>query len=150
MWAFGQQDAGGHRHVVEDAEARAEVGVGVVAAAGGVAGEAVLERQAGGQHGAGHRAAGAQGQGLGHRQAEAPLLGGLEPLLQDGGDVARRVGELEPGAGGRLRHHDLLRQHEARLPQVGEEPPELRHREAVRLGQRRDVGRVVGDRDPHP
>ena len=41
-----QEDAGGHSHVVEDAEAGAEPGDGMVAAAGSVAGDPMIPRQA--------------------------------------------------------------------------------------------------------
>ncbi len=59
--ALRQQPPRGHRHVVEHAEARPGVGLGVVAAAGGVAGDPVRQRQAGGRQGAADRRLGAPG-----------------------------------------------------------------------------------------
>ena len=69
--SFGEQHPGGDGHVVEDAEAAAVVGEGVVGAAGQVAGQAVLQRQAGREHGAAHRQPAAPHQGRGGRQADA-------------------------------------------------------------------------------
>ena len=65
--AFGQQHPGGDRHIVEDAEAAAVVGEGVVGAAGQVAGQTVLQRQTGREHGAAHRQPAAPHQGRGGR-----------------------------------------------------------------------------------
>ena len=84
---LGQQQAGGDRHVVEHAEAGAEAGEGVMAAAGGVAGDAMLQRQPGGQHRAGHGAAAAQRQHRRERQAQPAHRRRVQPLLQHAGDV---------------------------------------------------------------
>jgi hypothetical protein len=46
---LGQQPPRRHGHIVEHAEPRPALGVGMVAAAGGVAGQAKLQGQAGGQ-----------------------------------------------------------------------------------------------------
>ena len=94
---LGEQHAGGDRDVVEHAEPDTEAGEGMMAAAGGVAGDAVLQRQAGGQDGAGDGAAAAQGQDRRQRQAEPTDRRRIEPLLEDAGHIAAVVGELEPG-----------------------------------------------------
>ena len=147
--AVGQQGAGGDRHVVEDAKAGAERGVRVVAAAGRVAGEAMLQGQAGGQHRATDGAAAAQRQRWRHRQAEAALGFRVEPLLQDGGDIARRVREFQPPPRCRLGPVHLVRQDQAGLAEIGEQAAKLGHREAVGAGQGGHVGRVVDDRYAH-
>ena len=68
--AFVEQRLGGDGHVVEDAEAGAALGTGVVRAAGHVAGEPVLQREAGGEQRAGRRQEGAAGDGGGVGQAD--------------------------------------------------------------------------------
>ena len=69
--ALVEQRLGGDGDVVEDAEAGAAVGAGVVRAAGHVAGEPVLEREAGGEQRAGGGEEGAAGDGGGVGQADA-------------------------------------------------------------------------------
>jgi len=66
-----EQRQGDHRQVVEDAEARGMVAMGVMGAAGQVAGQAVLQRLLGGQQRTADRPHRAPGQRRAPRQAEA-------------------------------------------------------------------------------
>ena len=146
---LGQQHPSRHGDVVEHAEAGAEAGERVVAAAGGVAGDAVLQRQPGGQHGAGDGAAAAQRQHRRERQAQPPDRRRVEPLLQHGGDVEAVVRELEPGARCGFRHELLRGQQQTGTAQMRQQMREFRHREAMRRRQRRHIGGMVDDGCAH-
>ena len=98
--ALVDERLGGDGDVVEDAEAGAAVGPGVVRAAGHVAGEAVLEREAGGEQGAGGGEEGAAGDGGGVGQADRARLGGGQALVRHPLDVGEGV---HGGGAGRSR-----------------------------------------------
>ena len=101
--AFVEERLGGDGHVVEDAVAGAALRPGVVRAAGHVAGEAVLQREAGGEQRPGGGEEGAAGDGGGVGQADGALLGGGEGLVRHALDVGERVhggGAGDAGGGG--------------------------------------------------
>ena len=143
---FGEQHAGRDRDVVEHAESRAVIGESVMAAAGGVAGEPVLEREPRGEQRAAVRGPRAR-RDLGRdRQTDPAHRRGIEGLAQHRLDVRRRVRQLEPGRGRRRRHVDLLRRDQAVLEQERHQSAELGHREAMARRHRRDIGGVMNHR----
>ena len=73
----------------------------------------------------------------------------IERLIEHRADVSRRMGELDPRARRRLRLEGLLGADDAIGEKHLEEARELFHREAVALGQRRSVRRVMDDRQAH-
>jgi hypothetical protein len=106
--ALRLEDAGRHRNIVEDAEAGAEAGMGVMTTPRGVAGDPVLECQPGGQHRAGDGAPAAQHERCRQGQPEAALAFCREAHLQHGRHIGRLMRQLEPGARRRFRLRDLL------------------------------------------
>ena len=146
---LGREHADGHRDVVENAETGAVGRMRVVAAARGVAGDAVGEREVRGRERAAHGGAGA-GEDIGaDGQADAAHRRLIERLIEHRADVSRRMGELDPRARRRLRLEGFVGADDAIGDQHLEEACELGHREAVALGQRRAVRRVMDDRQAH-
>ena len=74
------------------------IGVGVMGAARQMAGQAVLQRQSGSEHGAAHRQPGALHQRRGGWQADAALLLMAELPAGKGPVVARPMHQLQPTA----------------------------------------------------
>ena len=88
---LGAQNGDGHGDVVEEAVAFRAIGIGVMRAAGQVAGNAVLQRGACRLDGAVHRPAGAAHQGLRPRESEAPLFLARQLAPQSAPHVRRIV-----------------------------------------------------------
>ena len=146
---FAQQHARRYGDVVEHAEPGAIGGECVVAAARGVAGEPVLEGEAGGQHRAAIGGARARGDRGRDRQPDAAHRCLVQAMPEHGVHVLGRVRQRQPLRRREFRHLHLLRRHEALLEQMRHQPAELAHGEAVAGGHGRDVGRVVHDRQRH-
>ena len=148
--ALVEEGAGGDGDVVEDAVAGAALGPGVVRAAGHVGGEAVLQREAGGERGAAGGEEGAAGDGGGARQADAA---GLLGRHRDVGD-ALDVGEVVDGGGtgGRDRGRGegaAFGRKDAADGEGGAERAVLGHREGMAGAERRDVVGVEDDGKGH-
>ncbi len=120
-----------------------------MAAAGGVAGNAVLERKPRRQHRSAHRGQAATHHRFLQRQADAPHAGRVQAAAAHALHVARRMRELEPGSLRRYGLVHLLRFHQRRLQQQLEQPAELGHGEAVARRERRAVMGVIDERDAH-
>ena len=144
-----QQVAGDHRQVVEDAEAGREVVVGVVGAAGQVAGQAVPQGQLGGQQRAAHRAYGAPGQGLAPGQAEAALVLARQLAAHIARDIGRAVGQGQHFGRAELGAQQLGVRDQAAGHQVVAQQAELLHGEAVPGREGRAVVVVVDQRQAH-
>ena len=143
------QNADGDGDIVEEAEARAMIGEGVVAAAGGVAGEPVVECETAGEHGAADRRTAAPHQWGRERQTEAPHRAAVERQRQHRVYVSLVMGEGEPGAGRRQRLDEARRRDHAVLKQHVLDPAELPDGEAMAGRQRDGVVRVEDDRKSH-
>ena len=142
------QGAGGHRDIVEDAEAGARVAARVVAAAGRAAGDALRQGEASRQQGSAHGGAGTGHHRFAHRQADIALDRRRNIQRQDRLHVGAVVGNGEEiGAGGFGADEPV--QHESPRHQDLGEPTILAHGEAVPLGQGRLIGRVEDDRQTH-
>ncbi len=147
---FGLHQPGRHGSVVEDAEAAALVGIGVVRAAGQVGRQPLARhRIATGLDGRAHRAPCPFAHGRAPGETDFSLRAGVQRALADRTDVARR-----------MRQRQLTVAGGQRLPQTHLRPfggqalaqaPVLRHREAVPAGQGQDevvgVVSVHGGRD---
>ncbi len=144
--AFGEQQPGRDRDVVEHAKASTVLGEGMVAAAGGVAGQAVLERQAGGQHGAAAGRLGAGGDRGRDRQADPARDRGRHPLGQDRLDIGWRMDQLQPGCRSRHGRMDLSRLDQAARQQMRHELAEFLHRKSVPGRQRCHIRGMMDDR----
>ena len=107
------------------------------------------EGEAGGQHRASHGTTAAQRQHRRHGQAEPPHRRRVEALLQHARHIIHAVRQLEPSARRRLGDELLLGPQQPGLAQADEQPGELRHREAMRRRQWRDVGGVLDDGRAH-
>ena len=148
--ALVEERLGGDGHVVEDAVAGAALGAGVVRAAGHVAGDPVLEREAGGEERAGRREEGAAGDGGGVGQADGARLGGGEGLVRHPLDVRERVdgGDAGDAGGGGGEEAARGRQQPARDERLAQVAV-LRHREGVAGAERRHVVGVEDDGQRH-
>lgn len=140
----------GHGHVVEHAKAASLVGIGVVRAAGQVAGDAPARatshgHAAGGDGGA-HRAACALGHGRAPGKTDFALRGGGQGAGGNGVDIARRVGQGQFAVGRGRRH---LQRHAGQVRSHGvAQQAVLGHGKTVPLGQRQhELVCVIGMHD---
>ena len=144
-----QQGAGRHGHVIEDAETTPRLREGVVRATGQVTGQAMAQRETGGQQGAPHRQPTATHHARRGGQANATRLGAGEALAGKGLVVAPGVHQLQPPPwhGQGLVH--LTGVEELQPPEVVNQQAELVHRKAMVLRQGGGVGRVMHQRNSH-
>lgn len=136
----GQQVTADHRQVIENAETCRVIVVGVVGAAGQVAGQAVLQGLLGRQQRAAHRAHGAPGQGFAPGQAEAPLVFAGQLAAHVAFDIPRFMGQGQNLGRAEFRAQQLAVLGQAALHQVVAQQAEFIHGEAV---VRRELGAVV-------
>ena len=141
---FAAQHADGDGDIVEEAEARAVAGEGMVAAAGGVAGEPLLQREAAGEHGPAHGGAAAAHERVRERQPEAADGAAVERQPQHRVNIGFFMSERQPRARRRGRFNEARRRNHAVLQQHVLDPAELPDGEAM-AGRQRD--RVVGMKD---
>ena len=146
---FLTQDPDCDGDVVEEAEAGAVIGKGMVTAAGCVAGQSMLERETAGEHGAADRRAPAAHKCLGQRQTEASNGAAVERERQHRLHIRIVMGERQPRAGRRRGLTEARRRNHAVLQQHLLDPPELPDGEAVAGRERHGVVRVEDDRKGH-
>ena len=144
-----EQVAGDHRQVVEDAEARGEVVVRVVRATGQVAGQAMPQRQFGGQQRAAHGAHGTPRQGVAPGQAEAALILRRQLAGHVAGDVVRAVHQGQDLRRAQLGAQQFGIRGQATGDQVIAQQAELLHGETVPGREGRAVVLVVDQRQRH-
>ena len=137
--AFGLHRQRGDGCVVEHAEARAEVAMRVVRAAGQVGGAgriafAIERAAAGGQRGA-RRTARAFDHRCTPRETDAPHLGGVQRAAGNAAQVAGVVGAEDLGVGGGVRDAEVVVGEQAAVVQARAQTRVLLHRKAVALGQ---------------
>ncbi|MCY1423999.1 hypothetical protein D9M71_397290 [compost metagenome] len=121
----------------------------VVRTAGEVAGEPVAQRQFRAEHRAAHRAHGAPGQRLAPRQAEAAQFLAAHLAAAVALDVAAVVGQGEDIHRAERRTDQLLVAGQAAVDEVIPQQPELLHREAMVLRERRAVVVVIDQWQGH-
>ena len=144
-----QQVAADHRQVVEDAEPRRVVIVGMMGAAGQVAGDAVLQRQFGRKQRATHRAHRAPRQRLAPGQAQATLVLARQLTVHVALDVVAVVGQGEDVVGADLGAQQRRVGGQPAGDQVVAQQAELVHREAMVRREFRAVVVVVDQRQGH-
>lgn len=144
-----QQVMADHRQVVEDAEARRVVVVGVMGATCQVTGQAMLQGLFGGQQRATDGAHGAPGQGFVPGQAEAPLVFPRQLAGHIAFDIPRVVGQGENFPGAQLRAQQVGIAGQATVHQVVAQQAKLVHGEAVLRRELRAVVFVVDQRQWH-
>ena len=103
------QHADRYRDIVEEAEARAVIDEGVVAAPRRVAGEPVLQREAAGKHGAADGRTPAAHQRARERQTQAPNRAAIERERHHRIHIRLVMGQREPRAGRRRGLHEVSR-----------------------------------------
>ena len=114
-----------------------------------MAGNAVLQRQPGREHGAAHRQPTAPHQGRTHRQANAALFSGREFAAAVGLVITALVHQLQPAAGGWQWAMQLGRTGQIQPQQPIVQQLKLGHRKAMLAGQGRRIVAVVNQRRPH-
>ena len=145
----GAQRPGGDRQIIKNAEAGAEVIVGVVGAAGQVAGNAVLQRQLGGEQSAHGRDAGAPDQVFTPGQAHAFGFPLAESVAEKAVEILRAVRQRQQRRTRPPRTVQIGRAGDAAVAQPFVQQPELFHRKAVPAGKRKTVGRMIDKRYGH-
>ena len=121
----------------------------MMTAAGGVAGNAVFQRQISRQHGPARCTACPQGDVLAHRKTDFPRHlfrhTGIEDLIH----IGRIMCECDPLEGGGTRPEKGAVAEKPFLPYQLGDGTELVHREPVIGGKISAVGRMVNDRQGH-
>jgi hypothetical protein len=145
---FGKQQQGGDADIVEGAEAGALVSARVMAATRSVAGDAVLERQPGGEH----RAGGRQLRAARHPRVDGKADFSLDSVRHGAGqhllDIGGQMRPVQPFRIGRSRHLDGAAQHVARR-QAFHQKRIFAHRKAMGRRQFGVIVGMVGDRQLH-
>ncbi len=138
--AAGQEIAADHRQVVEDAEPGRVVVVGVMGAAGQVAGQPMLKGLFGGQERAAHGAHRSAGQGFAPGQAKSPLVLTGQLAAHVAFDICTVVGQGENVRRTQRRAQQVGVAGQPAVHQVIAQQAKLVHGETV---FRREVGAVV-------
>ena len=140
-----QQHPGRHGEVVEDAEATAVVGKGMVGAARQVAGQALLQCQPGGEHRTAHRQPAAAHQRCGGGQTDAPHRSRLQLVAGKALVIGPAMHQLQPAPRHRQGLVQLLGPRQIKPLQMLDQKPKFTHRKTVGAGQGSRILRVINE-----
>ena len=143
-----QQHLGGNGDVIEDAEAAAVVGEGVVGPPRQMAGQTMLQRQPCCHHRAAHGQPGASDQRMCCRQADTTLGLAIQLTSGEGLVIGAWMHQFQPTPGAGQWLVKLLGPCQRARLEAFPQQFEFGHREAMARGQRSAVKRVVNEGDP--
>ena len=126
-----QEHSGGDGHIIENAEATAEFGMGMVSPSGEVTGNAMAQSHTGSQESSSHREPGSLNQRSSRRQANPPLFRSRQLVTTESLVITAVVNPFEILSGDAEWAVDLLWLDHLLLQQQAAQQPEFLHRKTM-------------------